>query len=107
MPKGGKPESKRAIEVTRSSPLPVIYSNHTGITITRWDFLFRFGTIIEASEKKLKAEEALHVYMSPQHAKAFLALAGSQVKLYEEKYGTIPEEKQPTDKADEKKRSNP
>ncbi len=102
MPKGRKSKSERPVEFARSEPLPVFYANHAGISITPWDFGFRFGTITEASEKKLKVQEALHVYMSPQHAKAFLALVNRQVKLYEEKYGTIPEPKQPTGKADEK-----
>jgi len=106
MPKRGRPKPKVPVEVTRPSPMPTIYSNQTGITITRWDFLFRFGKIIEAAEKKVKVEEILHVYMSPQHAKAFLALVGRQVKLYEEKYGVILEPKQATENTGKKSRPN-
>lgn len=107
MPKGRKSKSERPVEIARPESLPVLYANHAGISITPWDFAFRFGAIAEASERKLKIQEALHVYMSPQHAKAFLSLVSRQVSLYEEKYGTIPEPKQLVGRADKKVRSNP
>ena len=93
MPQPKKEKTGRTMEVSRREPQTTLYANHAAITITPWDFAFRFGTIVEATEKKLTAREDLSVYMSPQHAKAFLGLVDRQVKLFEEKYGPIPEPK--------------
>lgn len=94
MPNARKSNRKRQIETLLRDPRPVVYANNTTVSITPWDFAFQFGTIAEISEKKLKIQEQAFVYMSPQHAKVFLGLVARQVKLYEEKYSTIPEPKQ-------------
>ncbi len=84
---------KQKIEISRREPGLFVYANQVGIAISPWDFKFQFGLITEASESILKAQEQVCVYMSPQHAKAFLELAMRQVSLYEEKFGPIPQPK--------------
>jgi hypothetical protein len=93
MPTPRKSKRERTVETLRRDPRPVLYANHAQITITPWDFGFQFGQVIEASEERLKAQEEICIYMSPQHAKVFLSLVDRLVKVYEEKYGTIPEPK--------------
>jgi len=84
---------KRKVEILRRDPRLAVYANQVGIAVSPWDFVFQFGQIIEADERKLKAQEQVCVYMSPQHAKAFVMLATRQLKVYEEKFGSIPEPK--------------
>lgn len=95
MPNPKKPNPERQPEESQGDHYQVSYANHTGIVVTPWDFAFRFGRITAANEKELKAQIEACVYMSPQHAKAFFGLMERQVKLYEQKFGTIPEPKQP------------
>ncbi len=95
----------RKVEFSPKDGRPVYYANGVGVRITPWDFAFQLGTISAADEKGIKIQENLCVYMSPQHTKAFLALLINQIKLYEEKFGVIPEVKVTVNSGDKKPRT--
>jgi len=71
--------------------MTIYYANHAGLTITPWDFNFRFGRILDISSAGVTVEEGLMVSMSPPHVKAFFAMLKAQIEKYEEKYGQISE----------------
>ncbi len=81
----------RKINTVRKDPRPVVYANNTSITITPWDFAIQFGQVLESTPEKVKVQEEICIYISPQHAKVFSHLIERLIKAYEEKYGPIPE----------------
>lgn len=89
-----------SVKIAQTEPANY-YANHSRLTINKWDFAFLFGRMIPPGKRPDGANvvEEVMVYMSPQHAKAFMALLVRQVALYEEKFGLIPD---PNKKASEK-----
>jgi hypothetical protein len=80
-----RPHEKRRVE-----NMPSLYANSTNMETSFVDFQLFFGDIIEASAERLVTEDKLRIIMSPQHAKAVLALMERQIKAYEDAFGVIP-----------------
>jgi hypothetical protein len=80
-------ERTTTIPITRAAAVGSYYANHTGISVSPWDITLRFGRILPGQSPSI--EEGLFVYMSPQHAKAFLLLMQEQVGVYESTYGPL------------------
>jgi hypothetical protein len=89
------PKSKvqpRKVAASRSidaSDAQVIYANSASGAISPWDFLFKFGRATSPDDVTVTVKEVVHLYMSPQHAKAFLDVVRAQVALYEANFGPI------------------
>ena len=81
----------RPIETLSRDPTPVLPANNSSVVITPWDFALQSGQVLEATEQKLKVQEGICVHMSPQHTKVFSRMLDKLIKVYEEKYGAIPE----------------
>jgi len=96
---------KKVIEFERvgPGPTPTVYANSIGIRVTPWDFAFQLGTISEATKERMKVQENLCVYMSPQHTKAFSKVLTKQIELYEREFGAIPEPRNPIIEAEKKR----
>lgn len=82
---------KKKLISQQPEDMPFFYSNHAAVTITPWDFCFRFSRIRVGDEASLQVTDLAHVYMSPLHAKAFSDLIQRQVKFYEGKFGQLPD----------------
>jgi hypothetical protein len=65
------------------------YANHVSSRITPWDIELSFGQIREADEERLVYDEVARIYLSPQHAKAVLALLQKQIDSYELEHGAV------------------
>lgn len=65
------------------------YANSVQVRPSTWDFFLQFGTL----DQKIPDEVEIHlfqgVYLSPQQAKAVLALLQTHVANYEKAFGEI------------------
>ena len=70
-----------------------VYANSANVAVSFFDLKIIFGTVDHAdvSENALHVEDSVAVAMSPEHAKAFLALLSQHVALYERNFGAIRE----------------
>jgi hypothetical protein len=89
-------QRKRALARTKGPAFVSIYANNVELNVSPWDFRFRLGHIIEATDESVSIEETAHVYMSPQHAKAFLKVLSGTLQRYEDKFGPIVDVEQPS-----------
>jgi hypothetical protein len=80
---------------------PTYYVNLVEMRTGLMDMRFRLAEVIDASETEtattLHLKALATLYMSPQHAKSFLALLSRNLKSWEERFGPI----QASDEADD------
>jgi hypothetical protein len=65
------------------------YANSVQIRVNVWDFLLVFGTMQQASEQQVELRNFQGIYLSPQQAKALMALLQQNVSNYEAAFGEI------------------
>ena len=65
------------------------YANSVQIRVSVWDFLLTFGTMSQTSPDAVQIANFQGVYLSPQQAKALLAILGQNVAQYESTFGEI------------------
>jgi len=65
------------------------YSNSVQIRVNVWDFFLVFGTMQQASETQVELRNFQGIYLSPQQAKALMALLQQNVTNYEAAFGEI------------------
>ena len=65
------------------------YSNSVQIRVNVWDFLLVFGTMQQVSETQVELRNFQGIYLSPQQAKALMALLQQNVSNYEAAFGEI------------------
>lgn len=75
--------SKRPSTTTRAADFVTIYANSAKVEASVWDIRIRLGQIEEASATQLVINEVVCVYMSPEHAKAFLKVLETGIENYE------------------------
>lgn len=85
-----KTESGRVVENIRDATPPPVYANNVTLLMSRWDFKFVFGDILDMTDDRLRVNERVTVVMSPQHAAAFSDVLSKHVGGYEERFGPIP-----------------
>lgn len=96
MPKQTIPQSADAAARTivirnPEANLPTIYCNQIGIVTTSWDITLLFNEQVESDNaEQILVDRKAKVVMSPQHAKALVAILADNVKKYEEQVGPIP-----------------
>ncbi|MGE0813260.1 MAG: DUF3467 domain-containing protein [Vicinamibacterales bacterium] len=88
---------ERRQEIDTAASFVSTYANNVLLAMSPWDFRLTFGVIVEGTKRLLRIKNECEVYMSPQHAKAFLRLLESRVADYERKFGPIPMPPQPKD----------
>lgn len=68
-----------------------VYANNTIFASTAFDFSMTFAEIMEVDPagEHVTAEQRIKVVMSPLHFKIFTVIAAQNVKLYEDRFGTI------------------
>jgi hypothetical protein len=65
------------------------YSNSVQIRVNVWDFFLVFGTMQQSSESQVELHNFQGIYLSPQQAKALMALLQQNVANYEAAVGEI------------------
>jgi hypothetical protein len=65
------------------------YANSVQMRVNIWDFFLAFGTVQQQSETQMEIKNFQGIYLSPQQAKALLALLQQNVAGYESAFGEI------------------
>jgi uncharacterized protein DUF3467 len=65
------------------------YANSVQIRVNVWDFFLVFGTMQQTSETQVELRNFQGIYLSPQQAKALMALLQQNVNNYETAFGEI------------------
>ena len=65
------------------------YANSVQVRVNVWDFFLVFGTLKQQTPAEVEVENFQGVYLSPQQAKALLAILGQNVAQYEQAFGEI------------------
>src|SRR5437868_12220630 len=65
------------------------YANSVQIRVNVWDFFLVFGTLHPQSETQVEVHNYQGIYLSPQQAKALLAVLQQNVVSYEHAFGEI------------------
>ena len=65
------------------------YANSVQVRVNVWDFFLVFGTLKQQTPTEVEVENFQGVYLSPQQAKALLAILGQNVAQYEQAFGEI------------------
>jgi flagellar protein FlaG len=65
------------------------YANSVQIRVNVWDFFLAFGTLQQQSETQVELRNFQGIYLSPQQAKALMALLQQNVTSYEAAFGEI------------------
>lgn len=65
------------------------YSNSVQVRVSVWDFFLVFGTLEQQSETQVEVQNFQGVYLSPQQAKALMAILQQNVNSYESTFGEI------------------
>ena len=79
----------RTRETFKDEGFATIYINSAQVEISPWDVKIRLGQVTQATEEKLVIGELAHVFMTPEHTKAFMEALQVSLKLYEDTYGKV------------------
>jgi flagellar protein FlaG len=77
------------IKLVNSSDYRDSYANSVQVRVSVWDFFLVFGTLQQQSETQMEVRNFQGVYLSPQQAKALLAILQQDVNNYENAFGEI------------------
>jgi flagellar protein FlaG len=65
------------------------YANSVQVRVNVWDFFLVFGTLQQASETQVEVRNFQGIYLSPQQAKALMAILQQNVASYEAAFGEV------------------
>jgi len=77
------------IKLTQSPDYREAYANSVQIRVNVWDFFLVFGTLQQQTPSEVEVRNFQGVYLSPQQAKALLAILEQNVANYEKTFGEI------------------
>jgi flagellar protein FlaG len=77
------------IKLVNASDYRENYANSVQIRVNVWDFFLVFGTLQQQTETHVEVQNFQGVYLSPQQAKALLAVLQQNVSNYENAFGEI------------------
>lgn len=66
------PSPSRRVEAKADDRTQTIYANNANIELTNFDVKIRLGVIESATPQLLTVRDVAHVYMSHEHARAFV-----------------------------------
>ncbi len=84
------------ISLTNAPDYRDTYANSVQIRVSMWDFHLTFGTLRHESPEEVNIENSQGIYLSPQQAKAFWNILGQNLAQYQQTFGNISLEPQPT-----------
>jgi len=65
------------------------YANSVQVRVNVWDFFLVFGTLQQQTEAQVEVKNFQGIYLSPQQAKALMAILQQNVSGYENAFGEI------------------
>jgi hypothetical protein len=65
------------------------YAKSVQVRVNVWDFFLVFGTLQQQNENQVEVKNFQGIYLSPQQAKALLAILQQNVVGYENAFGEI------------------
>ena len=65
------------------------YANSVQVRVNVWDFFLVFGTMQQQTETQVEVKNFQGIYLSPQQAKALMAILQQNVAGYESAFGEI------------------
>jgi Protein of unknown function (DUF3467) len=65
------------------------YANSVQVRVNVWDFFLIFGTLQQQNESQVEVRNFAGIYLSPQQAKALMAILQQNVAGYESAFGEI------------------
>src|SRR5881392_357853 len=65
------------------------YANSVQVRVNVWDFFLVFGTMQQQSETQVEVRNFQGIYLSPQQAKALMAILQQNIAGYESTFGEI------------------
>jgi flagellar protein FlaG len=77
------------IKLTNSPAYRENYANSVQVRVNVWDFSLVFGTLQQQSESEVEITNFQGIYVSPQQAKALLAILQQNIVQYENAFGEI------------------
>jgi Protein of unknown function (DUF3467) len=77
------------VKLTNASGYRESYANSVQVRVSVWDFFLCFGTLQQQSENEVEISNFQGIYVSPQQAKALLAILQQNVAQYENAFGDI------------------
>ena len=77
------------IKLVQSADYRETYANSVQIRVNVWDFFLVFGTLQQQTPNEVEVRNFQGIYLSPQQAKALMALLQQNVTNYEAAFGEI------------------
>ena len=77
------------IHVVNANDYRENYANSVQVRVNVWDFFLVFGTLQQPNENQVEIRNFQGIYLSPQQAKALLAILQHNVSGYESTFGEI------------------
>ena len=77
------------IKLSNSPAYRENYANSVQVRVNVWDFFLVFGTLQQQSESEVEITNFQGIYVSPQQAKALLAILQQNIVQYENAFGEI------------------
>lgn len=65
------------------------YANSVQVRVSVWDFFLTFGRLQPVGADEVEVQNFQGIYLSPQQAKALLAILQQNVSQYEKAFGEI------------------
>ena len=81
--------SQPNVKMVNSSDYRETYANSVQVRVNVWDFFLVFGTLHQQSETQVEVRNFQGIYLSPQQAKALLAILQQNIAGYEGAFGEI------------------
>jgi hypothetical protein len=77
------------IKLTNAPDYRENYANSVQVRVNVWDFFLVFGTMQQQTEAQVEVKNIQGIYLSPQQAKALMAILQQNVAGYESAFGEI------------------
>jgi len=77
------------IKLTNAPEYRETYANSVQVRVSVWDFFLVFGRLQQQSETQVEITNLQGIYLSPQQAKALLAILQQNLVQYENAFGEI------------------
>ena len=84
------------IQLSNTSDYRENYANSVQVRVSLWDFFLMFGTIHQSTQESVNIQNFQGVFLSPQQAKALANVLNQNITQYENTFGPIKLEPQPT-----------
>ena len=90
------PADQPTLRLTNTADYRDGYANSVQVRMSVWDFFLVFGTMTQQNPEELNVHNFQGVYLSPQQAKALWNILGHNLAQYEQTFGKLALEPQPS-----------